>query len=305
MKKISINASKKYEVLIERGLLKKSGELIKKVLPDAQKLLVVTDDTVKHLYGESKGSFISGLRDAGFEVYSFVFKDGENSKTPETLLKILEFSASPHVGLSRTDAIVALGGGVVGDMAGFAAASYLRGIPFVQVSTTLLAAADSSVGGKTAVNLEAGKNLMGAFWQASLVLFDPDTLETLSADTYADGIAEIAKCGFIMDYSIIEKLGGQSKYEVEEIVSAAIEVKKRLVEEDERDTGRRQLLNFGHTVGHAREKPPRRTRQRIGVVFMKNPLATYRSFLDISRGGWRHRRGTFVRGRRDIPWAAP
>ena len=162
-------------------------------------------------------------------------------------------------GLTRTDAVVALGGGVVGDLAGFAAATILRGVDFVQIPTTLLAQVDSSVGGKVAVDLQHGKNLAGAFWQPKAVLMDPDTLDTLDDLTFADGMAEVIKYGCILDKSFFDFLAlrpgrGEIMEEIEHVLYTCCDLKRMVVEEDERDTGRRMLLNFGHTVGHAFEK---------------------------------------------------
>ena len=162
-------------------------------------------------------------------------------------------------GLTRTDAVVALGGGVVGDLAGFAAATILRGVDFVQIPTTLLAQVDSSVGGKVAIDLQHGKNLAGAFWQPKAVLMDPDTLDTLDDLTFADGMAEVIKYGCILDKSFFDFLAlrpgrGEIMEEIEHVLYTCCNLKRIVVEEDERDTGRRMLLNFGHTVGHAFEK---------------------------------------------------
>ena len=162
-------------------------------------------------------------------------------------------------GLTRSDAVVALGGGVVGDLAGFAAATILRGVDFVQIPTTLLAQVDSSVGGKVAIDLQHGKNLAGAFWQPKAVLMDPDTLDTLDDLTFADGMAEVIKYGCILDKSFFDFLAlrpgrGEIMEEIEHVLYTCCNLKRIVVEEDERDTGRRMLLNFGHTVGHAFEK---------------------------------------------------
>ena len=162
-------------------------------------------------------------------------------------------------GPTRTDAVVALGGGVVGDLAGFAAASILRGVDFVQIPTTLLSQVDSSVGGKVAIDLAHGKNLAGAFWQPKVVLMDPDTLDTLDDRTFADGMAEVIKYGCILDKSFFDFLSlrpgrGEIMEEIEHVLYTCCDLKRMVVEEDERDTGRRMLLNFGHTVGHAFEK---------------------------------------------------
>ncbi len=248
MKKIHINASKEYDVIISSGILKDTGKLIKEVLPTSR-VAVISDDKVFSLYGETA---IRSLTDAGFSAVSFIFPNGEKSKNTATYVEILEFLAENH--LTRTDIIIALGGGVTGDMAGFAAATYLRGIKFVQIPTTLLAAVDSSVGGKTGVNLKRGKNLAGAFHQPSLVICDTETLKTLDNDTYLDGVSEAIKCGMIADSSLLDKLSCDLYENVEDIIASCVSIKRDVVNCDEFDTGARQLLNYGHTIGHAIEK---------------------------------------------------
>lgn len=254
MEKITITASKTYDVLTGSGLLPRAGAYIRQALGEkVRKICVVTDSNVAPLYSDA---LISSLEESGFVAVKFVFAAGEASKNLRTLSDLLEFLAQRQ--LTRSDALVALGGGVTGDLTGFAAASYLRGIPFVQVPTTLLAAVDSSVGGKTGVNLEAGKNLAGAFWQPSLVLFDTDTMATLSQDLLLDGAAEAIKAGAIADKELLsyirEKPDLKDPAVITHLSGRAIEIKRRVVQEDERDTGARQLLNFGHTLGHAIEK---------------------------------------------------
>ena len=203
-----------------------------------------------HLYEETVRK---SLTEAGFSVCTFVFPAGEASKNIHTLSHLLEFLAKEE--MTRTDMIVALGGGVTGDLAGFGAAVYLRGIPFVQIPTTFLAAIDSSVGGKTAVDLEAGKNLAGAFYQPKLVLCDTDVLQTLPEVVFADGIAEALKYGVLGDAALFEKIaGGDFRQDLEEIIETCVSMKRDVVEEDEFDTGKRQLLNLGHTFGHAIEQ---------------------------------------------------
>lgn len=254
MNKITITASKTYQVLTDAGLLSRAGSLIRQALGEkVKKLCIVTDDNVDPLYS---APLTKSLKDAGYEIVKFVFPHGEASKSMETVSDLLEFLAEHQ--LTRSDALVGLGGGITGDLTGYAAASFLRGVPFVQVPTTLLAAVDSSVGGKTGVNLRAGKNLAGAFWQPSLVLFDTDTMKSLSYDLLLDGAAEAIKAGAIADrelFSYIRQAGDLTDPEVIcQLSSRAIEIKREVVEADERDTGVRQLLNFGHTIGHAIEK---------------------------------------------------
>ena len=249
MRSVTVKTSATYEVLIGSGLLQKAGEEVKKVISPC-KAAIVTDSTVVHLYEETVRK---SLTEAGFSVCTFVFPAGEASKNIHTLSHLLEFLAKEE--MTRTDLIVALGGGVTGDLAGFGAAVYLRGIPFVQIPTTFLAAIDSSVGGKTAVDLEAGKNLAGAFYQPKLVLCDTDVLQTLPEVVFADGIAEALKYGVLGDAALFEKIaGGDFRQDLEEIIETCVSMKRDVVEEDEFDTGKRQLLNLGHTFGHAIEQ---------------------------------------------------
>ena len=249
MRSVTVKTSATYEVLIGSGLLQKAGEAVKKVISPC-KAAIVTDSTVVHLYEETVRK---SLTEAGFSVCTFVFPAGEASKNIHTLSHLLEFLAKEE--MTRTDMIVALGGGVTGDLAGFGAAVYLRGISFVQIPTTFLAAIDSSVGGKTAVDLEAGKNLAGAFYQPKLVLCDTDVLQTLPEVVFADGIAEALKYGVLGDAPLFEKIArGNCRQDLEEIIETCVSMKRDVVEEDEFDTGKRQLLNLGHTFGHAIEQ---------------------------------------------------
>ncbi len=248
MYKIRVNTKKAYDVIIENGILENSGNLIKEIFPNA-KIAVISDDKVFSLYGDI---LLKSLEKSGFDVVSYTFPNGEKSKNAKTYLEILEFLAKNQ--LTRSDIAVALGGGVTGDMAGFAAGTYLREIPFVQIPTTLLAAVDSSVGGKTGINLDAGKNLAGVFHQPSLVICDPKTLDTLDAETLKDGVAEAIKYGMICDSGLFNKMSGNFMDNIAEIIKACVEIKRDIVTEDEFDKGTRQLLNFGHTIGHAIEK---------------------------------------------------
>jgi len=247
---VRVAAGKPYDVYIERGLLDEAGQYLKNALGHTCKAAILTDDHVDRLYGEQ--TQIS-FEKAGFDVCRFAIPHGEENKNLTVWTEMLGFLAQNQ--LTRTDVIVALGGGVVGDMAGFAASAYLRGIPFMQIPTTLLAMVDSSVGGKTAVNLPAGKNLAGAFYQPCVVLCDPDTLWTLTPDILADGVAETIKYGVLNDEPLFEKLkDGHWHDEIVPVIETCVRAKAKLVEEDERDTGSRQLLNLGHTLGHAIEK---------------------------------------------------
>lgn len=250
MKTVTVNASKSYEVVIGSGLLDTAGRRIREVLPNCAKAAVISDDNVAPIY---LGRLEKSLKDAGFECVSFIIPHGEASKNAENYIKILNFLASNK--LTRTDAVMALGGGVVGDIAGFAAATYLRGISYVQLPTSLLAMVDSSVGGKTAIDLEEGKNLAGAFCQPELVLCDLDSLATLTKEFFTDGSAEVLKYGILGDRQLFDHLclKGQD-FDREYVVSRCVEMKRDYVCEDEFDTGIRRMLNLGHTVGHAVEK---------------------------------------------------
>ncbi|MBQ7837025.1 MAG: 3-dehydroquinate synthase [Clostridia bacterium] len=249
MEIIKVNASKEYEVVIGSGILSELGERCASLLGKGR-AVIVTDSNVKEYWlDETKKS----LQLAGIQTSVFVFPAGEESKSKETLFELIEFMAENR--LTRSDFAVALGGGVTGDMTGLAASLYLRGIPFVQVPTTLLAAVDSSVGGKTAVNLKAGKNLMGAFYQPELVLCDTRTLDTLSDEIFADGMAEVIKYGVIFDRELFDRVkGGNVKSDIEKIIARCVELKRDVVARDEFDKGDRQLLNFGHTMAHSIEK---------------------------------------------------
>lgn len=245
---VEVHASKAYNVCVGSGLLARAGELATKVLSPCR-ALILTDDHVAPLYAETLAASLSA---AGFSPEIYVVPHGEGSKSLDTLGTLLEHLAANHY--TRTDAMFALGGGVVGDLCGFCASIYLRGIPFVQVPTTLLAAVDSSVGGKTAVNLKAGKNLSGSFYQPRLVICDPDTLATLPPEIFADGCAEVIKYGVINDRALFSMLERGISPASEQIIARCVQNKRDVVEKDEFDTGMRQLLNLGHTIAHAIEK---------------------------------------------------
>ena len=248
MKIIPVNASRNYEVKIGSGLLALLGEEVM-ALCKAEKAAIVSDSNVFPLYGKAASE---SLKASGFEVSSFVFPAGEEQKNSHTYLELLNFLAENQ--LTRSDCLIALGGGVVGDMTGFAAATYLRGIPYVQVPTTLLAAVDSSVGGKTAIDLPAGKNLCGAFCQPRLVLCDIETLNSLPEDIFRDGCTEVIKYGVLYDEVLFEALACSGlDFRREEIISRCVELKRDVVAEDEFDTGARMKLNLGHTIGHGVE----------------------------------------------------
>ena len=248
MTTVTVRASRPYEVTIGRGLLDTVGWQAAGQWK-GRSAAVVSDSTVAPLYlNRVKDS----LERAGFQVHSFVFPAGEDQKNGGTYLKLLEFLAARR--LTRADGLIALGGGVVGDLAGFAAATFLRGIGFLQLPTTLLAAVDSSVGGKTAIDLTNDKNLAGAFYQPQAVLCDLDTLDTLPAEVFADGCAEVIKYGMIGDPALLARLETVDfRADPEELVARCVAQKRDLVEQDEFDTGARQLLNLGHTLGHGVE----------------------------------------------------
>ncbi len=249
MKTIRIDASRSYDVVISSGLLAEAGRRIA-ALTGKVRVMVVSDDRVFSLYGET---LTESLRDAGLEPARFVFPQGESEKNLATYGLLLEELC--RLRFTRSDLIVALGGGVVGDLAGFAAATYQRGIPFVQLPTTLLAAVDASVGGKTAVDLAGGKNQAGAFYQPALVLCDTDCLRTLTEEEYRCGCAEIIKYAMIGSPELFEELAQtpvRDRYE--DVIAACVAMKRDFVQADEYDTGARMLLNFGHSFGHAAEK---------------------------------------------------
>ena len=248
MTTVTVNASKCYDIKIGAGLLHQAGREIA-ALGKVKTVAIVSDSNVWPLYGES---LRSSLESSGFTAISFVFPAGEESKNAAVYLELLNFLAQNK--LTRTDLIVALGGGVVGDLAGFAAATYLRGIRFIQIPTTLLAMVDSSVGGKTAIDLPAGKNLVGAFWQPSLVLCDTDTLQTLPEEIFRDGCAEVIKYAVLYDHTLFRNLECWGPmFDREKIIARCVELKRDVVMADEFDTGARMKLNLGHTIGHGVE----------------------------------------------------
>ena len=248
MKVVTVNASKTYPIKIGQNLLPSVGKEVQN-LGKVQKVCILSESTVYPLYGEIvKKSLLS----SGFSVTSFVFPAGEEQKNAANYLQAVAFLAENRP--TRSDLVIALGGGVVGDLAGFAASTYLRGIRFIQIPTTLLAAVDSSVGGKTAVDLPQGKNLLGAFWQPCLVLCDTDTLTSLPADIFRDGCAEVIKYGILYDpalFAYLEKAG--LDFDREAVIARCVELKRDVVAQDEFDTGLRMKLNLGHTIGHGVE----------------------------------------------------
>ena len=250
--KIPIDSSIKYDVIIGEDILSILGKRIKE-LKNNSTVAIITDDRVNELYGDKISEI---LNEENIVNFKFIFPRGEKSKNINTLNEIYEFLANNRI--NRNDLILALGGGVVGDISGFAAATYLRGIDYMQVPTTFLAAIDSSVGGKTAIDLEAGKNLVGAFKQPIEVICDIKTFKTLEKEIFADGVAEAIKYGVLFSEELFnkflkEEINSDSK-DIVKIVKQCVEFKRDIVAKDEFDKGERQLLNLGHTIGHAIEK---------------------------------------------------
>lgn len=249
MQLLRVHTSNSYDIMIGSDLLSNSGAYIRTV-SSAEKAVIVTDDTVNSLY---QPAVCQSLKQAGFQTETFVFPHGESSKSHATLLRLYDFLCDCNI--TRGDLLIALGGGVVGDLTGYCAATYLRGIDYIQIPTTLLAQIDSSVGGKTAVDTSRGKNLVGAFKQPVLVLCDIGSLDTLTPEIFSDGMAEAIKYGLIKDKTLFERIAsGNIQNYLEEMIYRCIEIKANVVEADEFDRGERMLLNFGHTIGHAIER---------------------------------------------------
>ncbi len=236
-----------YEITIANSSLSKIGKRAKSLVRGT-KAFIVTDSNVAALY---LAKVTKSLEESGFKVESVVIEPGESSKNAENLFML--YGKFNQAGITRSDLIVALGGGVIGDLTGFAAATYLRGVPLIQVPTTLLAQVDSSVGGKTAIDLPFGKNLVGSFYHPLSVIMDPSVLATLPRTVMNEGMAEVIKYGCIRDVHLFEQIES-NKMDLEWILERCIHIKTAVVAKDERDTGERMLLNFGHTVGHAIEK---------------------------------------------------
>lgn len=256
MKSLRVQVQRKnvdYPLVIERGLVKRLDEaILPYVTPDCR-ICLITDENVAALY---LNPALEQLKKAGFRIYPFVVPAGESSKSLTQLSAIWEQLVA--WGFKRTDAIIAFGGGVVGDLAGFAAASFLRGLDLIQIPTTLLSQVDSSVGGKVAIDLSEGKNLVGAFYHPKAVFMDPDVLETLSDEQFSSGMAEVIKYALIGNEDffnqLLEKKNRDELMEsIENILATCCAMKRDLVATDEKDRGQRMLLNFGHTIGHAIE----------------------------------------------------
>ena len=244
---VPVKASTSYDITIGSGILTRCGEILSNIKKPCR-AVVITDSNVDELYADT---VMNSLANAGYPADKYVFPAGETSKSAATFVDILEFLASEKI--TRSDVLIALGGGVVGDITGFAAACYLRGIDFVQIPTTLLAAVDSSVGGKTAIDLDAGKNLAGAFYQPIAVICDTDTFDTLPEKEIACGYAEVIKYGILFDENFVRLLMN-GKTEINETVEKCVTFKRDVVERDEFDNGERKLLNLGHTAAHGIEK---------------------------------------------------
>lgn len=248
MKTIHVSASKQYDILIGNNLLENIGTYIQ-MFPKVSRIAIISDSHVWPLYGQIVKNAIA---DAELPCCQYIIEAGEASKNGQTYLELLNFLAQNQ--LTRTDLIIALGGGVVGDLAGFTAATYLRGISFIQIPTSLLAMVDSSVGGKTAIDLLAGKNLAGAFYQPSLVLCDISTLQTLPKDEFINGCAEVIKYGVLFDPALFDHLEENGlSFDREYVICRCVECKRDVVNADEFDKGLRQKLNLGHTIGHSVE----------------------------------------------------
>lgn len=244
--------AKTYPVFINRGIIKECGKIIKKIY-SGTKVGIVTDSNVNRLYRES---IINCLKGEGLETFVVEVKPGEDSKSLKTFENIC--SSLLKGGITRGDIILNLGGGVVGDLGGFAASVLLRGIKYIQIPTTLIAQVDSSLGGKVGINLDEGKNLIGSFYQPEAVIIDPEFLSTLDDRYFADGMGEVIKYACIRDKGLFQLLEEKNKAlapdSIDAIIEKCCEIKSQIVEIDEKDTKERMLLNFGHTLGHAIEK---------------------------------------------------
>lgn len=228
-----------YDILIQRGCLQQAGQQLNL----NRKVCIVTDEGVPRQYVEKLAAQCASPVIVTVDA-------GEETKTMETVTKLCRVMLER--GFSRKDCVAAVGGGMVGDLAGFAAACFMRGVDFYNIPTTLLSQVDSSIGGKTGVNLDGVKNIVGAFWQPQKVLIDPDTLDTLSPRLYAEGMAEAVKMALASDEKLFAQLE-QGDLPVEELLYGALSIKKAIVEQDEREGGIRKLLNFGHSIGHGVE----------------------------------------------------
>ena len=255
MQRLNINLGKRsYDILLGSGLLDKLGERLSQIV-EPSRIVLITHPSLFKIYGDK---VLSGFKDQGWTADLIEVEEGETSKTLGQAEKI--FDRLLDLKCDRKSVLIALGGGVIGDLVGFVAATFQRGVPFVQVPTTLLSQVDSSVGGKTAVNHPKGKNMIGAFYQPCLVLADLDTLQTLPQKEFRAGLAEIIKYGVISDSSLfeyleknVEKILQLDKKCLEYIIKTSCSIKAEVVEKDELENHYRMILNFGHTLGHAIE----------------------------------------------------
>ncbi len=245
MEQITVNTAAPYTVYVGAGLSDHAGEEVEKLVR-SEKIMVVSDENVFGLYGKK---MLASLRERGFKCCAFIVSPGERSKDPSKLLAL--WDALAENGFSRSDTLLSFGGGVVSDLGGLAAATYMRGMKHVIFSTTLLSMADASVGGKNAVDLKYGKNMVGTFYSPAAVFCDTDLLDTLPENVYREGIAEIIKCGMICSEELLFSLHGEPSSE--SLIAKAVRVKKEYVEKDENDNLERHMLNFGHTLAHAAE----------------------------------------------------
>lgn len=251
MNKVNININNdvkiNYNILVSSGLIKESGKLVKEVLR-GKRALIVTDDIVDKLYTKIVKE---SLERENIITSVCVLQNGETNKNIESIYNI--YSSLAKNELSRKDIIIALGGGVIGDMAGYAAAAWMRGIDFMQMPTTLLACVDSSVGGKTGINIKEGKNLVGAFHSPRLVIMDSDVLNTLPKREFNAGMAEVIKHAFLFDKKLLEYLENNNSFDMDFILKRNCELKGHIVEIDYKEKKERMFLNFGHTIGHSVE----------------------------------------------------
>lgn len=253
MYKLNVNLpDKNYDIIIKKGLIENIGEYVRSVYGN-KKIAVITDSNVEEIYGET---LKENLEKSGFDVHFIVVKAGEKSKSISVLEDVYDKLLSLNI--TRGDMIITFGGGVVGDLGGFAASTLLRGIKFIQIPTSLLAQIDSSVGGKVAVNLPKGKNLVGSFYHPEAVFIDPDLLKTLDKRFIADGMAEVIKYGCIRDRELFDRLNNYGSFDelfedIEKVIHDCCDIKRAVVEDDELDLGVRMILNFGHTLGHVIE----------------------------------------------------
>lgn len=254
MQRLKIKLTHKtYPIHIENRLFKESSSILKTFLA-WKRAIIVTDNNLSSSYGNE---LFQSLKDDRIEAEIYIIPAGEKSKSLDELTKL--YNSFAKFGITRNDFVIALGGGVTGDLSGFAASTWLRGTGFIQIPTSLLAMVDSSIGGKVAVNLPIGKNLVGSFYHPEIVLIDPSLLETLPERYFADGMAEIIKYGCINDKDFFIKLENIKNRDeamkcIEDIIYCCCDIKRRIIELDEREANIRMVLNFGHTMGHAIER---------------------------------------------------